>query len=188
MHPDENELRRLLIDGLQGNSDAYRLYLAKLTSLLRPYVNRHLLRVRGSSDDFEDIVQEALISIHAKRHTYEPDLPVTAWAYAITRYKLIDYLRASNRRIPTEPLQETDGLIDNGEQIEAVLDVRKGIAALPPSLRKPLQSVKLDGFNAQDVAEQSGSSPVTVRVNIHRALKALSGWLGHAKDKTDANK
>lgn len=188
MHPDENELKRLLIDGLQGNSSAYRLYLMKLSSLLRPYVKRRLGSVGGSSDDFEDIVQEALIAIHAKRHTYEPSLPVTAWAYAITRYKLIDYLRTSSRRIPTEPLQEADGLIDDSEQIEVVLDVRKGIAALPSSLRKPLQSVKLDGFNAQDVADQSGSSPVTVRVNVHRALKALARLLGQARDNSDENK
>lgn len=188
MHPEENELKQLLIDGLQGNSGAYRLYLIKLSSLLRPYVKRRLVSVGGSSDDFEDIVQEALIAIHAKRHTYEPDLPVTAWAYAITRYKLIDHLRTSSRRISTEPLWEADGLIDDREQIEATLDVRKGIAALPSSLRKPLQLVKLDGFNAQDVAEQSGSSPVTVRVNVHRALKALARLLGQAKDDTDGNK
>lgn len=133
-------------------------------------------------------MQEALIAIHGKCHTYEPNLPVTAWAYAITRYKLIDYLRTSNRRLPTEPLQEADGLIDDREQIEAGLDVRKGIAALPPSLRKPLQSVKLDGFDAKDVADQSGSSPVTVRVNVHRALKALARLLGQAKDKQDEDK
>ena len=182
MHPDEDELRQLLIDGLQGDAGAYRSYLIKLSSLLRPYVARRLVRVGGSSDDFEDIVQEALIAIHAKRHTYEPELPVTAWAYAITRYKLIDYLRTSNRRISTEPLQEVDGLIDDREKLEAILDVRKGIATLPPSLRKPLQSVKIDGFNAQDVAEQSGLSPVTVRVNVHRALKVLAQLLGQAKD------
>jgi len=187
MHPDENELRRLLIDGLEGNSGAYRLYLMKLSTLLRPYVKRHLVRIRGSSDDFEDVVQEALIAIHTKRHTYESSLPVTAWAYAVTRYKLIDYLRTSSRKIPTDPLEEADGPIDDREQIESVLDLRKGIAALPSSLRKPLQSVKLDGFNAQDVAEQSGTSPVTVRVNVHRALKALARLLGQAKDKTDEN-
>ena len=188
MHPDESELKQLLLDGLEGNSSAYRLYLLKLSSLLRPYVKRRLLNGGGSSDDCEDIVQEALIAIHAKRHIYEPDLPVTAWAYAITRYKLIDHLRASSRRIPTEPLQEADGLIDDRAQIEAKLDVRKGIAALPSSLRKPLQLVKLDGFNAQDVAEHSGSSPVTVRVNVHRALKALARLLGQAEDETDENK
>lgn len=38
MHPDETELKNLLIDGLQGNSGAYRLYLIKLSSLAGPGV------------------------------------------------------------------------------------------------------------------------------------------------------
>ena len=187
MHPDEDELRLLLIDGLKGSQAAYRRFMMKLSALLRLYVKRQLIRLRRPDGDFEDIVQEALIAIHSKRHTYEPNLPVTAWAYAITRYKLIDYLRTSNRRIQTEPLDEADGEINDSDQIEAALDVRKGIAALPSSLRTPLQSVKIDGFSAKDVAHRTDSSEITVRVNVHRALKALARLFGAERRRRDEN-
>ena len=54
---------------------------------------------RLDSGAAEDAVQETLIAIHARRATYDPALPFTAWVYGIARYKLIDeYRRAQAPR------------------------------------------------------------------------------------------
>ncbi len=48
-------------------------------------------------------VQDTLISIHQKRHTYDPSRPFEAWLGAIAHHKWIDRLRAL-KRSPTEAL------------------------------------------------------------------------------------
>src|SRR3546814_18114776 len=52
--------------------------------------------------DPEDIVQETLLAIHMKRHTWRDDAPVTPWLYAIARYKLIDAFRRRGRLVEIE--------------------------------------------------------------------------------------
>jgi DNA-directed RNA polymerase specialized sigma24 family protein len=51
----------------------------------------------------DDVVQDALIALHEKRHTYDPSRPFGAWLAAIARYKWIDALRTMKAK-PTEAL------------------------------------------------------------------------------------
>ena len=185
---EERELQALLLQGLEGDVGAYRLFLDRLTRLLRVFIGRQLKTFGKPQHDAEDIVQEALIAIHTRRHTYERDLPVTAWARAIARYKLIDCLRAAGRDTRTVPLEEAGIAIDDTDQIEAGIAVRQSVAALLEALRVPIQSVKLDGNTPREPARQIGTEEVTVRVNIHRGLKALARLCGVPERNRDANR
>ena len=84
-----------------GDSDAfealYREHSPRLNALARS--------MTGSQHESEDLLQETLLAVHNQRHTYLPDQPVTAWAYAIARYKLVDYFRHSPRHQSIEGLE-----------------------------------------------------------------------------------
>ena len=56
----------------------------------------------GDRQRAEDIVQETLLAIHAKRHTWAVEAAVLPWVYAIARYKLIDAFRRRGRHIEVE--------------------------------------------------------------------------------------
>jgi len=57
-------------------------------------------------------VQELLLAVHNQRHTYDPRQPITAWVYAIARYKLVDLLRRRSRKESlNDPLDEEDDLL-----------------------------------------------------------------------------
>jgi len=185
---EERELRALLLCGLAGDATAYRSFLAKLSELLRRYIHRQLEKFGKPPHHAEDIVQEALIAIHARRHTYERGLPVTAWVRAIARYKLIDCLRASGHDVRTIPLDDAEIAVDDTAQIEAGIVVRQGVAALPETLRVPIQAVKLNGDSPRDLARRTGMEEVTVRVNIHRGLKALARLCGVPERIGNANR
>lgn len=185
---NESELRSLLLRGLGGDSRAYHHFLLNLSVLLRKYVRKQLERFRRPVDDAEDVVQEALMAIHARRHTYEPDLPVTAWAYAITRYKLIDCLRATERFAEAIPLNESEAAVSPIDEMETVISIRKGIALLPEKLRIPIQLGKLEGLSAKEIADRTGTAEVTVRTNVHRGLKALARWCGVERRSQDENR
>ena len=76
-----------------------------LSAHLRAFLRRSLF---GWPDEVEDLVQECLLAMHNKRHTYQSDQPLTAWVHAIARYKLIDLLRSkSGREALHDPLDDS---------------------------------------------------------------------------------
>jgi hypothetical protein len=73
----------------QGNGGAYRRLLMELKQWLTSFFARRL-----PDRAIDDAIQDTLISIHEKRHTYDPRRPFKPWAAAIARYKWIDRLRS----------------------------------------------------------------------------------------------
>lgn len=176
----ERQLKALFERGLDGDKVAYSEFLMQIGGLLRRYVQRQLHRLKRFDCDAEDIVQEVLLAIHTKRYVYDRDVPVTAWAHAIARYRMIDYLRATGRTSRNISLDEIGDLADMpGMQIDVALSVRKLIANLPEGLRRPIELMKLRGFSAREAATMTNTSESSIKVNVHRGLKALAqGWEG----------
>ena len=80
---------RLMAAAQVGDANAYRILLSELSAWLRRYFARRLPRAMT-----EDAVQDVLLAIHEKRHTYDPTRPFGPWLAAIARYKWIDRLRS----------------------------------------------------------------------------------------------
>ena len=169
MIAQEAQYRDWMLAALMGDAGAYRMLLAGLTRHLRAYYARRL-----DSGAAEDAVQETLIAIHARRATYDPGLPFTAWVYGIARYKLIDEYRRHKRRALV-PLEEAGELFGHDETQEAIArrDVSKLLAKLPPAKRQLVSDIKLDGVSVAEAAKRSGMSESAVKVSVHRAIKAL---------------
>lgn len=175
MKPDEKRLRHLLTRGLDGDQASYREFLSEISSLVRNYVQRQLRRLGHGDSDGHDIAQEALIAIHARRHTYDRDVPVTAWVHAIARYKLIDSLRAVRRTRDHLSLDDIEAFVgDDAARFETSLTVRKLLGALPQRLSAPTALMKLEGLSAAETAARTGQSESAVKVNVHRAMKAMA--------------
>ena len=169
MIAQEAQYRDWMLAALAGDGAAYRMLLQGLTRHLRSYFARRLDPAAA-----EDAVQETLIAIHAKRATYDPALPFTAWAYGIARYKLIDEFRRLKRRA-TVPLEEAGDLFGHDEAGEAIArrDVGKLLDKLPEAKRRLVKDIKLDGVSVADAAARSGLSESAVKVTVHRAIKSL---------------
>jgi len=122
-------------------------------------------------------MQETLLAVHNQRHTYRADQPLTAWVYAIARYKLVDFLRARTKREDlNDPLDDELLLFaeSDHEAFEAKKDVNKLLADLPERQRLPIQHVKLEGLSVAETAKRTGMSESAIKVGIHRGLKALA--------------
>ena len=169
MIPQEAQYREWMLASLQGDASCYRKLLAELTRHLRGYYARRL-----GLDAAEDAVQETLIAIHAKRGTYDPTRPFTAWVYGIARYKLIDVYRRE-RRGQMVALDAAGDLFasDQAEEAGVKRDVEKLLARLPEAKRRLVRAVKLDGESIADAAQRTGLSEVSVKVTVHRAVKAM---------------
>jgi RNA polymerase sigma-70 factor (ECF subfamily) len=165
----EAQYRDWMLAALMGDAAAYRMLLAGLTRHLRSYFARRLDAAAA-----EDAVQETLIAIHARRATYDPNLPFTAWVYGIARYKLIDEFRRARRR-PTVPLEDAGDLFGHDDAQEAIArrDVTKLLARLPAAKRELVKDIKLDGVSIAEAAQRTGMSESAVKVSVHRAIKSL---------------
>lgn len=174
----EAELHTLLLRGLDGEHAAYQAFLHKLSAHLRAFLRRRLF---GWPDDVEDLVQECLLAMHNKRHTYQPDQPLTAWVHAIARYKLIDLLRSkSGREALHVPLDDDVAVF--AESSTDASDARRDLAGLlgtlPDRQRLPIEQVKLNGLSVTEAAALLGMSESAIKVGIHRGLKALGKRVG----------
>jgi RNA polymerase sigma-70 factor, ECF subfamily len=170
----EERLRSLMLQSLAGDAAAYRMFLDELTARLRSYLRR---RLGGLPGEVEDLLQELLFAVHNKRHTYDPNQPLTAWVQAIARYKLVDLLRRRSRGdVLTDPLDEDDQVIVTtaNDAAEAQYDVAKLLRGLPDRQRLPILYVKIEGASVTDTAVRTGMSESAVKVGIHRGLKALA--------------
>jgi RNA polymerase sigma factor (sigma-70 family) len=181
LYPAEIRLKALFVSGLEGDADAYRLFLQELTRHLRGYLRRRIPQLR---DDVEDLVQEILLAVHNARHTWRPDEPLTAWVHAIARYKLMDFFRSRSRRESlNDPLDDhTDLFADaDDEPAQARRDIGKLLDQLPDKQRLPIVHVKLEGRSVVEAAKLTGLSESAVKVGIHRGLKALAARIRGAQ-------
>src|ERR1700753_1382408 len=83
---------------IAGDSAAYHRLLKSVTPVLRAAARRGLARAGQPVDQSEDIVQDILLAVHLKRHTWDANAPFAPWLFAIARNKLIDALRRRGRR------------------------------------------------------------------------------------------
>jgi RNA polymerase sigma-70 factor (ECF subfamily) len=172
----EDELKGLMIAALGGDERAYREALSRIGRYLRGYYKTRLNLAARSSGDAEDLVQETLMALHVRRHSYDPEQPFTPWLYAIAHYKLVDYFRrtrASAANVSVDDAKEITAH-DDRAAIESSLDLDRLLGQLPEKFRTAIRYVKLDGLSVAETASQCGMSESAIKVNVHRGMKALS--------------
>ena len=155
-----------------GNAGAYTRLLTEVDGWLRRYYARRL-----PVSMVEDAAQDTLLTLHARRHTYEPGRPFKAWLAGIARYKWIDRLRALDRDPAVsyaEDISEDIPIDDHGPAIVSAVLLRKLLSQLKPAQSEVIRLVKLDGLSVEEASELTGQSVPLVKVNIHRGLAMLS--------------
>jgi len=159
----------LMLAAQAGNGGAYNRLLTEVSGWLHRFYIRRLPTAL-----VEDVVQEALIALHTKRHTYEAGRPFKPWLAAIARYKWIDRLRIM-QRTRSEPLEDHDlALADHGSSVTSSIALNALLSNLKPAQAGVIRLVKLNGLSIEEASEATGQSIPLVKVNIHRGLARLT--------------
>lgn len=166
----ERELKALMADGLDGDAAAHAALLSALVPLLRSYFRR---RAREGGDAIEDLVQETLIAVHARRATYDRTRMFSAWLFAIARYKLIDHFRRRQHECAVEEVEELL-IAEDFEANTAEWDVERLLGSLPAKQANAIRDTQVQGLSVAEAATHAGIGESDVKVSVHRGLKALA--------------
>lgn len=170
----EAGLKPLWMRAQAGDEPAYREALSRLAQRLRAYFRRRMLNV---PDEVEDLVQETLLALHLQRGTYDPTLPVSAWALSIGRHKLVDLWRRRGRR---DALHDDIDDVDEGQLVaapdegEVQRDLDKLLQTLPEAQRQAIVLTKVEGLSVAEASQRTGASESAIKVQVHRGLKKLA--------------
>lgn len=175
---NEAELAGMLGAAIAGDEKAYADFLARIATLVRGFVRR---RTMQGGVDPEDVVQETLLAIHLKRHTWRNDAPVLPWVYAIARYKLIDAFRRRGRRIEVDVDDFADAIAQPEAETVSERDLARALDGLPPGQRSVVSAISVEGRSIGETAAQLDMSEGAVRVALHRGLAAIARRFGSSR-------
>ena len=153
-----------------GQQEAF----AKLYSLYAPMVHGIVL-ARVPWGEVDDLVQDVFLVALKKLNTLRDDSAFGAWLGMIARNRAMDFHR---RKRETEELSDdlaTPGTSESDREAANVLEV---ICGLPEAYRETLVLRLVEGMTGPEIADRTGLTPASVRVNLHRGMKLLREKLG----------
>jgi RNA polymerase sigma-70 factor (ECF subfamily) len=162
----------LMVAAQRGDNAAYDLLLRELDTWLHRYFRRRL-----SPAAADDAVQEVLLAVHSRRHSYEPRGPFGHWLTAIARYKWMDRLRQKYRHGDTLSSDIDIPVEDHRHATCSAVVVDRLIARLKPAQAEVIRMVKLDGATVEEASRATGQSPSLVKVNVHRGIRKIVEYL-----------
>jgi RNA polymerase sigma-70 factor, ECF subfamily len=118
--------------------------------------------------DVDDLVQDVFLSAFTRLPGLRDPAAFGGWLAAIARNRATDHLRRTRDEIELPP--ELPG----GDPIEtesiAALDA---VRSLPEAYRDTLMMRLVHGMTGDEIAQRTGLTPGSVRVNLHRGMKLL---------------
>lgn len=175
MIADEAGFVRLMIAAQAGDSRAYTVLLTEVQLWLERYFRR-----RVAPAQLDDLVQEVLMALHAKRATWDETRAFLPWLAAIARYRWVDHLRRVYRSAE-DALEDQDSAEDGDEEaVLARMSLERLFVHLPQGQCEAIDLVKIKGLSVTEAAERSGQSESLIKVNIHRGLRKLAALVEEA--------
>jgi RNA polymerase sigma-70 factor (ECF subfamily) len=171
----EGDWSDLMRAAMAGDGAAYDRLLRELAVALRPQVRRALARAGQVALDPEDVVQDVLLAVHLKRHTWDANQPFAPWVRAVAHHKTVDAMRHQGWRVQI-PIEDFADILPAEEPGPNVSDreVQRHIERLPSGQQDVLRAIALAGSSIAETATRLQMTQGAVRVALHRGLAALA--------------
>jgi RNA polymerase sigma-70 factor (ECF subfamily) len=146
-----------------GDQDAFGRLYADYARLVHA-----ILLGRVPRADVDDLVQDVFLTVFSRLRELRDPAAFGGWIGSIARNRATDFLR--QRRPQVELPAELPGGDAIASESLAVLDA---IRKLPEAYRDTLVLRLVEGMSGNEIAEWTGLTPASVRVNLHRGMKLL---------------
>ena len=162
----------------RGCAESYACLLGEIADSFQHVAGGDLRRLGLQPGDADDVVQETLLAIHIKRHTWSADRPFLPWLRAIARHKAVDMARRRGRRIEVPVDDIADTLPAPQPAPDHSVPLQRFLAELPRRQREVVEALAMRGASVQETAHRLKLSRGAVYVAFHRALAALAAKFG----------
>jgi RNA polymerase sigma factor (sigma-70 family) len=143
---------------------------------------RYFVTMNRNRERAEDLVQDVFFRMLQYRTSFDPSQSFTAWMYRIARNTNVDQSRKHraevagieefNERRP-EPASPAPGPEESAARREDLALLDRALGQLPPDKREILALRRFQGMKYEDIAAVLGCEAGTVKVRVHRAMRAL---------------
>jgi RNA polymerase sigma-70 factor (ECF subfamily) len=172
--PDPERLRR----ARRGDPEAFRQLMATYQAPIYNYVLR---LVGGDAALAEDLCQEIFMKVHQGLAGFNMQCRFTTWLFQIAKYRVLDELRARERRVQTPieldrvPPAAIAAAPEVGfEQMDAVF---RAIGELNTDMRAALLLRDVVGLSYNEIAEALEISLATTKWRIFKARELTAARL-----------
>jgi len=157
----------------RGDRDAFRRLHDRYARMVHA-----ILVARVPFGEAADLAQDVFVLALARLDGLREDAAFGGWLAMIARNRAADFHRGKRE---TAELDEEAHAAPPRPTAEAA-EVLAAIAALPEAYRETLLMRLLEGMSGPEIAAQTGLTPDSVRVNLHRGMKLLREKLDPAGD------
>lgn len=185
-----SKILRIVLSGMNLKSDDYDLvrgFLAgneqSFNMLARKYQEKiywHARRMLGNHDDANEIVQQVLLIMHSKLHTFNFSSSLYTWIYRITTTRSLNLIKKRNlRRIFDFSSDESfenfgyENIINNIEAKESFAQMEYYLKHLPVKQRQIFIMRNFDDLSYEDISGITGKSIGTLKANYFHAFKKM---------------
>ena len=162
------EAAALVVRAREGDREAfshlYRLHVRMVHGVLLARIPR---------EDVDDLVQDVFLTAMHRLDSLREPAAFAGWLAQIARNRAIDHLR-KRPRVMAELIDEPAA--PDGDT-SAALAVLSEIKMLPEAYRETLVLRLVEGLTGPEIAERTGLTHPSVRVNLHRGMKMLRARL-----------
>ncbi|MCE7796010.1 sigma-70 family RNA polymerase sigma factor [Sphingobium sufflavum] len=170
MRVTEDQLKKWMLEGLDGDASSHARLLRELVPILRGFYKRTMT----DGHAIEDLVQETLIAVHTRRMSFDRTRLFKAWLFAVARYKMIDHFRRERQTCPIDDLEDLLASESFEDAANARMDVDRLLADLPDKQSLLIRKTRMEGQSVAEVAGETGFGESDVKVSVHLGLKALA--------------
>jgi RNA polymerase sigma-70 factor, ECF subfamily len=140
-----------------------------------------ILLARVPPRDVDDLVHDVFLLALTRLRALRDAARFGAWLAAITRNRAHDYHRRT-RAVAEFTEDLSDGEIEpagrSGPQVGEAATALAVIRSLPEAYRETLILRLVEGMSGPEIADRTGLTPGSVRVNLHRGMQKLREKLG----------
>jgi RNA polymerase sigma-70 factor (ECF subfamily) len=166
--PELSTLRR----AQRGDARAF----ASLVTAYETPVYNYILRIVGDRMLAEDLTQDVFLRIHHGLAGFSLRCRFTTWLFQVAKNRVLDELRARERRPHPDALDEVAPLevVDAPpERIEMIDAVWRAVAALNPDLKMALLLRDVVGLSYAEIADSLEITLATVKWRIYKAREEV---------------
>lgn len=128
------------------------------------------------SADAPDLTQDVFVIALQKLATLEDDAAFGGWLAQVARTRIARFLRD---RPKEDALDDDPGLAaPDASGAPDARKVLKALRAMPEAYSETLAMRLIEGMTGPEIAEATGLTPGSVRVNLHRGMALLKEKLG----------